>query len=185
MNADEWDVLTVEILAYWPNKEIPEKSFELWFRDLSEFEAEQVEAAVIALYRDGREWAPNGAQIRNKLIELRVPGGWAQAYELAMEAARSHGGFEYGGLTWLRGQDELAARAVETYGWEDFCRSESTADGTRRAQFRDIFTEISGSAQRHERYRGLPSGGLKVIEQANAPRKLGDVIQLEAGEDAA
>ena len=81
MNSDEWDEITVAILACWPNKEIPERSFDLWFRDLSEFEAEQVEAAVLALYRDGREWAPNGAQIRNKLIEAyREPN--EQLYEL-------------------------------------------------------------------------------------------------------
>lgn len=185
MTADEWDEITVEILGRWPNREIPEQSFELWFTDLSEFDGEQVLAAVIALYRDGREWAPNGAQIRNKLIELRAPGGWAQAYELAMEAARSHGGFEYGGLSWLREKDELAARTAEAYGWRDFCRSETTADGTRRAQFRDMWTELAASAERHDRYRGLPSAGLKVIERANEPRRIGEMVALEAREGAA
>jgi len=81
------------MLALWPNKEIPEKSFELWFNDLSEFEGEQVEAAVLAIYRDGREWMPNGAQVRNKLLELRTVGlGWGRAYQLAVEAATSHCG---------------------------------------------------------------------------------------------
>lgn len=185
MTADEWDVLTVELLAYWPNREIPDKSFELWFRDLSEFDAEQVEAAIIAIYRDGREWAPNGAQIRNKLLELRADdGGWTRAYALALEAAMHHGGAEYGGLSWLRDQDELAARAVEAYGWRDFCLSDAP-DTSRRAQFRDMFTELAASAERHDRYRGLPSGGLRVIERANKPRKLGELVALEGGEDAA
>lgn len=185
MNADEWDVLTVEILAYWPNKEIPEKSFELWFNDLSEFEAEQVEAAVIALYRDGREWAPNGAQIRNKLLELRTDDdGWSRAYGLAMEAATSHGGAEYGGLSWLESQDVLAAKAASIYGWREFCLSDAP-DTTRRAQFRDIYSELSASAARHDRYRGLPSAGLKVIEQANEPRRFGDLVHLDPGDEAA
>lgn len=185
MTGDEWDVLTVEILAYWPNREIPDKSFELWFNDLSEFEAEQVEAAIIALYRDGREWAPNGAQIRNKLLSLRAGDrSWTVAYNLAMDAATHHGGAEYGGLTWLRGQDELAARAAEAYGWRDFCLSDAP-DTSRRAQFRSMFEELASSADRHDRYHGLPSGGLRVIEEANRLKRIGDVVQLEAGEDAA
>lgn len=185
MTGDEWDILTVEILAYWPNREIPDKSFELWFNDLSEFEAEQVEAAIIALYRDGREWAPNGAQIRNKLIELRsVDGGWDRAYRLAMEAATHHGGAEYGGLTWLRGQDPVAADVAEAYGWRDFCLSDSTSDGTRRAHFRDMYGLRAGKAVERERYRGLKSGGLRVLEEANEPRRFGDVVALGPGKDA-
>lgn len=184
MTESEWDILTVEILAYWPNREIPEKSFELWFRDLSEFEAEQVEAAIIALYRDGREWAPNGAQIRGKLLDLRAGDeGWSRAYALAMEAATSHGGAEYGGLSWLEGQDSLAARAAAAYGWRDFCLSDAP-DTSRRAQFRDCFLEVRDSAARHDRYRGLPSAGLRTLERANGPGKLGDMIELEPGDTA-
>lgn len=186
MTEDEWDEITVEVLALWPAKPISDKSFEIWFRDLSEFEGEQVHAAVIALYRDGREWAPNGAQIRNKLIELRSDSGdWSAAYRLACEAAQSHGGAEYGGLSWLRDRDPLVAQVAEHYGWRDFCLSDAP-DTTRRAQFRSIFEEVHGSAERHERYRGLPSGGLKVLESANAgPRRLGEMVALEGGEDAA
>lgn len=185
MMQDEWDEITVAILACWPNKEIPEKSFELWFHDLSEFEAEQVEAAVLAIYRDGREWAPNGAQIRLKLLDLRNDDeGWSRAYGLALEAATHHGGAEYGGLTWLRGQDPLVARVVEHYGWREFCLSDAP-DTTRRAQFRDMFLEVKGSADRHDRYRGLPSAGLKSLEAANGPRKIGELVQLESGRAAA
>lgn len=186
MTADEWDTITVELLALWPNREVPERSFDLWFNDLSEFEAENVEAAMLALYRDGREWAPNGAQIRNKLIELRSDSGdWSAAYRLACEAAQSHGGAEYGGLSWLQDRDPLVAQVAEHYGWRDFCLSDAP-DTTRRAQFRSIFEEVHGSAERHERYRGIPSAGLKVLEQANAgPRRIGELVALEGGEDAA
>lgn len=185
MTIDQWDEITVMILACWPNREIPEKSFELWFHDLSEFECEQVEAAVLAIYRDGREWAPNGAQIRMKLLELRGgDDGWSQAYGLALEAATSHGGAEYGGLTWLEKQDPLAARAAGIYGWRDFCLSDAP-DTTRRAQFRDIYLEVKGSADRHDRYRGLPSAGLAQLERSNGPVRLGEASgrALPAGEE--
>ena len=188
MTEQEWLQQLAILCLRWPQSadKINDQVADLWFLDLSEFEAEQVEAAITAIYRDGREFAPNGAQIRNKLLELRLDGdAWTRAYALAMEAATHHGGAEYGGLTWLRAQDHLAARTAECYGWRDFCLSDAP-DTSRRAQFRDFFKEISESALRHERYRGLPSAGLRVIENANSePRKLGEIVQIGPGDDAA
>lgn len=181
MTSDQWDEITVMILACWPNREIPEKSFELWFHDLSEFECEQVEAAVLAIYRDGREWAPNGAQIRMKLLELRGgDDGWSQAYGLALEAATSHGGAEYGGLTWLEKQDPLAARAAGIYGWRDFCLSDAP-DTTKRAQFRNIFEQLAESESRHARYRGLPSAGLKGLDPG--PTRIGELARAAIAQE--
>lgn len=188
MTEQEWMQQLAILCLRWPQSadKINDQVADLWFLDLSEFEVEKVEAAITAIYRDGREFAPNGAQIRNKIAELgAADGGWDRAYQLAMEAAQSHGGAEYGGLLWLREQDPVAADVAQGYGWRDFCLSDSTADGTRRAHFRDMYNLRASKAAERERYRGLNAGGLKVIEEANEPRKLGDVIQLDAGEDAA
>ena len=186
MTRSEWLKIAAVLQARWPNVPIRDDSLEIWFKDLEDLDAGQVSAAVEALYREGREFAPNGGQIRKRLIELRTDAGdWSQAYELAMEAATSHGGAEYGGLSWLREQDPVAADVAEAYGWRDFCLSDSTADGTRRAHFRDMFNLRAGKAAERERYRGLNAGGLRVIEQANEPRRMGDLVQLDWGEDAA
>lgn len=179
MNRDEWDELTVAILAYWPHKAIPDASFELWFRDLTEFPAGQVKAGIEALYRDGREWAPNGAQIRLKVLDLATDQlDHGAAYELAMKAAGPMGGFT-AGLDWLRQQNPVVAATVEHYGWRDFCLSD-TPDATRRAQFRDIYRETAGSAERSDRYRGIQPAGLKALERANdQPARFGELVQLE------
>lgn len=179
MTRDQWDELTVVILGWWPNKAIPDASFELWFQDLAEFPADQVHAAIKALYYDGREWAPNGAQIRLKVIELGIPArDWGKAYELTMEAAGAGGGAATG-LAWLEARDPVAADAARRYGWNDFCLSD-TPDSTRRAQYRDLFKEVSASAERHDRYSSIEPAGLKVLEQANGqPTRFGDLIQLD------
>lgn len=178
MNWEEWNTITVEIQAYWPNRAIPDESFDLWFRDLEEFEAEQVHASVNALYRDGREWAPNGAIIRNKLIELRTDApDHGRAYELTMEAAGPGGGFN-SGLSWLRERSPLAAAAAERYGWREFC-FEDTSDTTRRAQYRDIFQQVVRRAERDERYVGIEAAGLKGIpSKSTGPKKLGQIIEI-------
>lgn len=177
MTRSEWLKIVAVLQARWPHQAIPAKTAELWFADLEEFPAGQVDAAATALYRDGREFPPNGAMIRNKLIELqRSERDWSKAYSLAIEAAQKHGGAHYGGLEWLREQDVLAAETVLRYGWQDFCYSDAP-DGTRRAQFRDIYNEVRGSAERHDRYRGIPSGGLEALEagQGNGLRRFGEL----------
>lgn len=181
MNISEWDELAVKLQALWPSRPIPEQSIDLYFADLSEFEAEQVEAAILACYRSGREWAPNGAQIRLKLLELRTDTiSHGEAYRLTLEAAGPRGGFSTG-LTWLRDQSPLAAEAAEQYGWRDFCLAENVPDTTRRAQYRDLFNTVAKRDGDREKYRGLEAAGLKVLEAANGPVKFGDLVQIEGG----
>lgn len=191
MTRSEWLKQVAVLTLRWPNwtskltDEQVDQTVELWFHDLEEFDAEAVGSAIAALYRDGREWAPNGAQIRNKLLELRNDNdGWSQAYGLALEAATSHGGAEYGGFSWLEKQDPLTARAAAQYGWRDFCLSEAS-DTSRRAQFRDIYLEVKGSVDRKARYAGLPSAGLKALEGGKGT--IGEAARnlLEPGSEAA
>ena len=180
MTADQWDEITVVMLAYWPNKEIPSESFDVWFNDLSAFEGEQVAAAVIALGRDGREWMPNGGQIRSKIIDLRSETlDWAAAFELCVRGAGEGGGYQFGGLAWIQERSPLAAKAVEQYGWYDFCRG-TTDLGTVRAQFRDLFNMVADKANRDERYLGISAEGLKGLP--SAPKKLGFVSLLTEGD---
>lgn len=182
MTKTEWLKIAAVLQARWPNVPLKNSTLDVWFSDLEDLDAEQVNAAVSALGRDGREFAPNSGQIRNKLLELASDDGdWSSAYRLALEAATSHGGAEYGGLTWLANQDSLAARAAESYGWRDFCLSEAP-DTTRRAQFRDIYLEIKGSAERKARYQGIPPAGLKALEHPKSGlQPISDLIQLEEG----
>lgn len=179
MTAEEWEYLTVKVQAYWPNKPLSDESLELWFADLSEFEAEQVEAAIIALYRDGREWAPNGAQIRNKLLELRTDTiDHGAAYELAMRAAGEGGGFE-NGLEWLRERDPLVALVAEQWPWREFCYS-TADDTTRRAQFRDSYKNAVARRSKDQRYLGIEADGLDGLP--SGPKRIGEVIRLLPGQ---
>lgn len=169
MTRDEWDELTVAMLAYWPNKHVPGEAFDLWYQDLAEFPADQVGAAIRALGRDGKEWVPTGGQIRQKLLSLRTSTlDHSEAYELATRAAGEGGGF-HSGLEWLEERSPLAAAAVKRFGWREWCYTPHDP-GTRRAQFRDLFTSLAGQLADEEKYRGISAPGLEALESAGLPK---------------
>ena len=175
MTEREWMEQLAIMQLRWPQSKISDEAADLWFRDLGEFEVEHVEAAITALYRDGREWVPNGAQIRNKLIELRTDlPDHGEAYALAMKAASSHGFAN--GLEWLREESAIVADAAERYGWRDFCLNGDSDEGTRRAQFRDIYKNAAKRAERDERYLGIEAAGLRGLP-SGGPKRFGDIAK--------
>ena len=77
-------------------------------------------------------------------------------------------------------------RAVETFGWDSFWLDGDTGDGTRRAQFREIFTNLAKRVERDERYLGLEAVGLEGLpEKVSGPKRFGQIIQLPKGDEAA
>lgn len=185
--AEWWKQVTI-LQARWPHKEITEQSAELWFHDLADLPVAQVEAGITSLYRDGREWPPNGAQIRERVSELgRDVKDHGAAYQLAMKAASSKG-FERG-LDWLREQDRLVALAAERFPWRSLCQ-EQMEDGTRRAQFRDVYKAVAEEDRRDAAYAGIPDAGLRGLERR--PKSMrevldralpqGNVVELQPGE---
>lgn len=175
MTADEWDKIVALITANWPHSMPPEEALAKWGNDLADCVVDEVYAAVEALYRDGREHAPNGGQIRAKIVELRmsqVPGP-EDAYALAMHAASSVG-FERG-LDWLRERQPVVALAAERFPWRSLCL-EPIDDGVRRGQFTKIFNAVLASVTQGERYEGLPGRSEGAPRRLSA-RPLGEIIR--------
>jgi hypothetical protein len=168
----EWYKLATELQARWPNREIPDESVEIWFADLAHLQAEQVQAAIMALYRDGLDWCPNGAKILGKLSELdRDDPEVGEAWSLARRASRKADPRE--AFAWLRERSPAAAEAVQEIS--GFQLSYLLADeATVRAQFRDIYKSVRSRRKRDDVYAGLPSAGLRGLERG--PRKLGAAV---------
>lgn len=173
MTKAEWYTLATELQARWPNREIPEESVEIWFDDLAEFSQGQVRAAILTLYRDGREWCPTGAQIRARISELsRDEINHGEAWRLAKKAAIK--GDAQAAFEWLREQSPAAAEAVK-----QMCGLQLTYlhenESTVRAQFRDIFNSVIATRKRDDVYAGLPSAGLRGLERG--PRQIGAALK--------
>jgi hypothetical protein len=185
MSKSEWYQIATELQARWPNREIPDESIELWFLDLEQLPAEQVRVGILALYRDGREWCPNGAQILGKVSELhRDDADYGEAWKLARRASKKADPKE--ALAWLRERSPAAAEAVQEISGPQL--SYQLADeATVRAQFRDIYRAVVASRKRDDVYAGLLSAGLRGLERG--PRKLNSAFEralsaMPAGENA-
>jgi hypothetical protein len=180
MKRSEWIEAVALMRLNWPHAKVEKPVAEKWFADLQHLSAEQVMVAIEALYRDGREFPPNAAQILGKIIDLsRDQIDHGEAWKLAKRAAIKADPKE--AAAWLREQSPEAAEAVQRLcGSQLAYRHED--EPTVRAQFRDIFNNLVQAQRRDDAYAGLPSAGLRGLERG--PRRLGDALKraLPAGE---
>jgi len=172
MTKREWLTIAAEIQARWPQRVLEDETLALWFNDLQAFDAGQVRAAVLALYVEGREWAPNSGIVVNKLAELDdADGDWAEAWALAKRANRKVDMRE--GMRWLEERSPNAAETVRRLdcGGNQALMIYLTADeGTVRAQFRDAYRGVQRDRQQGVLYETLPSGtGLRRLEGLKRP----------------
>ena len=173
MKRSEWIEVLALMRVNWPHVAIDEPVAAKWFRDVEALPGDQVKVAVEALYRDGREFPPNGAQILAKISELsRDDPDHGEAWRLARRASRIADPRE--AYEWLAQKSPAAAEAVRqisgfqlSYLLED--------ESTVRAQFRDIYNGIVKRNRRDDAYAGLPSAGLRGLE--GGPRKLGSALE--------
>jgi hypothetical protein len=163
--------------AYWPHAKIPDASLAVWFDDVRHLPGEQVQVAVKALYRDGREYPPNGAQIIAKVSELgRDHIDWGEAWKLAKKAAMQSEPQE-----WLSERCPDASEAVRRL-CGSFLTYQLSEESTVRAQFRQVYENVLAAQKRDDAYQGLPSAGLRGLSRG--PRKLDNALKAlpqEAG----
>lgn len=164
MTRAEWLKIATELQARWPNREIPEESIEIWFTDLQHLPAEQVRAGVLALYRDGRDWAPNGAQILARVTELaRNDPDHGEAWKLVNDALWKHVPNWKAFYADLKEKSPAVAEAARRYGFETQSGYLKAEEGMVRAQFREIYKAVCQERTRDDAYVGLPDAGLRRL----------------------
>jgi len=173
VKKSEWIEALALMRLNWPHARVEEPVAEKWFGDLQHLPAKQVKVAIEALYRDGREFPPNGAQILGKVIELgRDEIDHGEAWRLAKKAAIKADPKE--AFEWLQEQSPAAAETVRRmFGSQLSYMNED--EPTIRAQFRDIFRRVVEEDRRRDRYHGLPAAGLRGLERG--PRQIGSAIR--------
>jgi hypothetical protein len=173
--GSEWTEVLALMRLNWPNAKFPPReSREKWYADLKHLPAQQVKVAVEAMYRDGREFPPNGAQILAKVTELaRDDISHGRAWELAKRAALKAD--PKLAAEWLRERSPEAQAAVEQLCSAPQLTYQLGDESTVRAQFRDVFKSVLATQKRDDLYAGLPSAGLRGLERG--PQKLGSALK--------
>jgi hypothetical protein len=183
VKRSEWIEALGLMRLNWPHAAIDDRVAEKWFGDLAHLGAEQVKVAIEALYRDGREFPPNGAQILAKIIELgRDDLSVGEAWRLAHKAARIADPDK--AEAWLKEQSPATAESVRQISGP-YLAYQLDDEPTVRAQFRDIYNNVIRGQKRDDAYAGLPSAGLRGLERG--PKRIGDVLKraLPSGSEAA
>lgn len=180
MTKDEVVHLAREMRARWPHSEIPDATIAVLFDDLGDTERDHARAAMLALYREGEKFAPNGAQILAKLSELERDDpdhgrawGLVHAAQIKFGLHREHRQAE--ALAWLESQSVAVAEAVRRFGADALGSYDVADEGTIRAQFRDIYRAVVRERSHDAAYQGLPAAPLRRLRRL--PRRFGDVVK--------
>lgn len=194
MTQEQWVEVARRINANWPHAVVPDAALAKWYADLEDLSADHVLAAVEALYRDGREFPANGAQIRAKVVEMILDApDWAGVFRWISRLNRSgimhpqYGWFEAyqaEGARVLAAMPESVRAFVEALGYRQIWEA-MEQEGGGEARLRDKWAAHLRRCQREATYRGLPSAGFAQLERINeGPALLSDVLPqaLEAGD---
>lgn len=183
MTDREWARVTALILTNWPNSTPPEAALEKWRRDLADLPAAQVEAGVEALAADGREFCPNGFQIRAKVTELALDApDWQEAAHLLGSIFDVPESVFDGNcsiptrLNRIRELPELVQAFVARVGLDALNRG--LVGGSEEARLRDKWTAFCARAERDRNYAQIPSSRLAVLERSSErPRRVGEIAK--------
>lgn len=173
MTDQEWSGIIAVLTANWPHHLPPQSALAKWRRDVDHLPAEQVLTAVEALYRDGREFPPNGAQILAKVSELgRDDPDHGEAWRLVYDALAKH---VPNWQAFYAALPPAVAEAARRFGFESQAGFLKSEEATVRAQFRNIYKAVCEERRRDDGYAGLPSAGLRGLERG--PRQLGEALK--------
>ncbi len=190
MTRGEWAQVAQGMVAKWPHSPVPDVSLAQFYADLADLPGVQVAAAVEVLYREGREFPPNGGQIRGKLSELTLDAPlWADARRVLQRlAVLPDRVMRVGRFVDVRAaaleRSHPAVRAfVATVGWQELGAA-AADDRVAEAQLRTKYERHVTRRERDMTLLGIPAAGLPGLERiaSSGPRRIGEaVVTLTAG----
>lgn len=193
MKASEWLEIAAVIRERWPHAQLPDESIQRWGEDVADLPAEHVAAALEALYRQGREFPPNGGQLRAHAVELQLaPPEFAfvvrrlrhvasRSEELIVLDDAGHEVRTEPRAQALREEHPLIREFVRAVGWGQI---RGLDGGAEEARLREKWQAHVARARREVLLTGIPSGGLRELRriEAGQARRLGDAVHEVKGE---
>lgn len=175
MKRSEWVDVVKRYRANWPHISVPDVSIAKWYDDLAELPVDQVIAAVEAIYREGREFPPNGAHVLAKVAEFkRSDPDHGEAWRLVTDAL-----WRYGVRDWpafYACLPSAVAEAARRYGFEAQGGYLTSEEGTVRAQFREIYKAVIHERRHDDAYASMGASDPRRLRGDGKPKQIGDVL---------
>jgi hypothetical protein len=184
MSPEEWNGVVAVMTANWPHQLPPDEALQKWGHDLAEEKSVDVLLAVETLYRDGREFPPNGAHILARIGELsRNDPDPGQAWAIVNRVGRKCS-FYYeptGAMELLKRESTAIAEAVRRFGLEALALRDIKDEAIHRAQFRKVYEGVLEDRRRNQVRRGL-EGSIRRLQGPQRPDYMGSLV-LGGGEE--
>lgn len=184
MTRVEFAEILALLEACWPGRPVRDDAAALWFDDLHQFDAPIVKAAVLALYRVGREFMPNGAQIREEVARQTIDAPpFREAWDLMLAGIRHRGSHNPDRVI-----EWIAERSATVADWAARCDIREIGmsrdgDTTVYAQYRQHYETSIRRQERTVTHGDLPSAAAPhLAARSSAPRSAGSAVaELVAG----
>lgn len=180
MNRTEWGAICGTLEACWPQRPIRDDAAALWYGDLNDLSAETVNAAVLALYRAGREFMPNGAQIRAEVAGQTVGSlPFREAWNLLLDGIRAKGSHNPAAVVaYIHDRNPVVAVWAAQADIRGVGMS-TEGDTTVYAQCRQHYENVMAREQRRITHGGLPSATVPELapgSTSSQPKPAGAAI---------
>jgi hypothetical protein len=154
MTADQLVDVLQKINRRWPHAPISDDAHPEWAEDLAGLSYDVVLGAVVAISREGREFAPTPGQVFARTVRLSDPiPDFDEAWNELRKNMRDHGSRRLPRtMQWSRPEVQELAEAI---GWQDWGQSDA-GDPTWRAQARGMWESICRRAEERRLHVGAP-----------------------------
>jgi hypothetical protein len=179
-DRSEWVEVVKMLTALWPHSEIPDNTLAAWYEAVEDLPMDQVVIAVTAIAREGREFAPTGGMIRQRVLALREDSPqWGDVWRWLRKAQ-----MKAPALTvdpdrrpdFLRDNgQEAAAEFMAKIGWPT---GEEWTDPNLESRLRRKWEEWQRDRAEGKTLAGLPAAGLARIEREHGSSGLGKLKAL-------
>lgn len=163
-----------QYLSAFPNAAMQDSAWAIYARALSPLSLEEINAAMLKLLRTFKFW-PSVAEIFEAAKSVRETAAGsglptaAEAWEEVMRLARAHGLYR----KWEYSCPEVKA-ALQAFGKEELCLTETAQANTSRAQFMRMYAEICRRRQDERENEAV----LSALPKARERLARGKIVQI-------
>lgn len=180
MDRKEFSTWAMALKTFYPRDQLlpNTQAMELWYAQLRDIPNDVAELALHKWVATNK-WPPTIAEIRETAANITHGDSltWGEAWEKLKAAVRRYGMNRQQEA--MESFDPLTRRAVECFGYREFCLASTESEMADRAHFQRIFETL---ARRENTRQQLPPALQDAIKTLQIKGMDGQPLQIGSGE---